>query len=128
MKQLEKHVVGENGISYTLDESGYYYPDLELPKGTNHNIGKYGRMRERYLMENKRYEWLQLYLKGELNQHLYEVDVECWDRVEQIVKQMAKVEGLTERMKSERQMYWVGMMNGFRSAAEEVVLKELVLG
>ena len=41
-KVLEKHIIGENGISYTLGEDGLYYPDLELPEGTHYEIGKYG--------------------------------------------------------------------------------------
>ena len=43
-KALEKHVVGENGISYTLGADGLYYPDLKLPGGIHYEIGRYGRM------------------------------------------------------------------------------------
>ena len=46
---LEKHIVGENEISYTLGEDGLYYPDLRLPEGTHYEIGRYGRMRAEYL-------------------------------------------------------------------------------
>ena len=42
---LEKHIIGENGISYTLGEDGLYYPDIRLPEGTHYEIGRYGRMR-----------------------------------------------------------------------------------
>lgn len=42
---MEKHIMGENGISYTLGADGLYYPDLTLPKGTEYTIGRYGRMR-----------------------------------------------------------------------------------
>ena len=42
---MEKHIIGENGISYTLGEDGLYYPDLQIPEGTHYEIGKYGRMR-----------------------------------------------------------------------------------
>ncbi len=42
---LRKHIIGENGISYTLGEDGLYYPDLQLPEGTHYEIGRYGRMR-----------------------------------------------------------------------------------
>jgi hypothetical protein len=46
---LEKRIVGENGIGYTLGADGLYYPDLKLPEGTHYEIGRYGRMRGEYL-------------------------------------------------------------------------------
>ena len=50
---MEKHIIGENGISYTLGEDGMYYPDLQLLEGTHYKIDKYGRMRWEYLKKNK---------------------------------------------------------------------------
>lgn len=41
---LRKHIIGENGISYTLGEDGLYYPDIRLPEGTHYEIGRYGQM------------------------------------------------------------------------------------
>ena len=55
-KVLEKHIIEENGISYTLGEDGLYYPDLELPEGTHSEIGKYGLMRWKYLKNHRRGE------------------------------------------------------------------------
>lgn len=49
---MKKHIVGENGISYTLGKDGLYYPDLKLPDGTDYPIGKYGHMREKYLKQS----------------------------------------------------------------------------
>ena len=46
---MEKHIMGENGISYTLGEDGLYYPDLYLPEETEYPIGKYGMLRKSYL-------------------------------------------------------------------------------
>ena len=37
---MEKHIMGENGISYTLGEYGLYYPDLYLPEGKVWNAEK----------------------------------------------------------------------------------------
>lgn len=64
-----------NGISYTLGEDGLYYPDLKLPDGTDYPIGKYGRMREKYLKEYCEVEYFKLVLNGCLNEHLYSVEV-----------------------------------------------------
>lgn len=123
---LEKHIVGENEISYTLGEDGLYYPDLRLPEGTHYEIGRYGRMRAEYLKENHRALYLELLLSGKLNEYLHQTDEECYRMIEQLVEQMKVKQGLKEQLKSENQMQWVGMMNNIRQCAEEVVLRDIV--
>lgn len=61
---MEKHIIGENRIGYTLREDGLYYPDLELPEGTHYEIGKYGRMRREYLKNHRRGEYIRLLMDG----------------------------------------------------------------
>lgn len=123
---MKKHIVGGNGISYTLGEDGLYYPDLMLSEGTDYLLGKYGRMRKRYLQEYREVEYLRLLLNGDLNEHLHSVDEECEQRMEVLIEQMMKRWGVTEQLKAEKQMQWVGMMNNIRCSAEEVVLEEIV--
>lgn len=123
---MKKHIIGENGISYTLDEDGLYYPDLKLPEETDYPIGKYGRMRRRYLQEYREVEYLRLFLNGGLNEHLHSVDVECEQRMEGVIEQKIEMWGVTEQLKAENQMEWVGRMNNIRGSAEEIVLKEIV--
>lgn len=126
MEKLEEHVVGENGIRYTLGEDELYYPDFEMPKVEKHLIGKYGGLRRKYLDENQHYQYMQLVRNGELNQHLHEVDVECWERVEKMVKQMAEKNGVTDQMKSEDWLKWLGMMDNIRSSVEEIVFRDVI--
>ena len=125
-KMLEKHIIGENGISYTLGEEGLYYPDLELPEGAHYEIGKYGLMRWEYLKNHHRGEYIKLLMEGKLNEHLHEVDEKCHERVELLIEQMKVGAGITEELKATDQMKWVGLMNNVKSAAEEIVLKELI--
>ena len=61
-----------------------------------------------------------------LNAHLEEVDQQANDVLEQMVKRMAKAQGITEQLKADDQMEWVWQMNAIRAAAEEVILKEFV--
>lgn len=61
-----------------------------------------------------------------MNEHLHEIDEECHARVEMLVEQMKAEAGITEELKATEQMKWVGLVNNVRSAAEEIVLKELV--
>lgn len=123
---MKKHTVGENGISYTLGADGLYYPDFKLPEGTDYEIGKYGRMRCEYLKVHFKVAYMELVLSGKLNEYLHEVDEECYERMELLIEQMKKKQGVTEQLKAENQMLWVGMMNNIRSAIEEIVLAELV--
>lgn len=125
-KMLEKHIIGENGISYTLGEDGLYYPNLELPEGTHYEIGKYGLMRWEYLKNHRRGEYIKLLMEGKLNEHLHEVDEECYERVELVMEQMKVGAGITEELKASHQMKWVGLMNNVKSATEEIVAKEII--
>lgn len=65
-------------------------------------------------------------LTGELFTHLAEVDSGCRSMMDRLIPDMAKAEGITEELKARDQMRWVGLMNNLHSAAEEIVLKELV--
>lgn len=118
---MEKHIIGENGISYSLGEDGMYYPDLYLPEGTEYPIGKYGMMRRMYLKEHRKSLYLELVLAGRLNEHLHQIDEECHQMMDRLVEQ-----GVTEELKMQDQMAWVGRMNNIRACAEEIVLNEFV--
>lgn len=119
-------IIEENGIVYRLGEHDLYYPDLGLPEETHYNIGKYGLMRWEYLKANHKAEYFHLYLADKLNEYLHEVDEECHARVDLLVEQMKEAAGITEELKAKDQMKWVGLMNNVISAAEEIVLRELV--
>lgn len=69
---------------------------------------------------------MELLLNGKLNEYLHEIDEECYERMELLIRQMKESEGMTEQLKADNQMKWVGMMNNIWSSAEEVVLMGLV--
>ncbi len=75
---------------------------------------------------NHRAEYLRLLLDGKLNEYLHEVDEECHAKVNQLVEEMKAESEITEELKAAEPMKWVGLMNNVRSAAEEIVLRELV--
>jgi hypothetical protein len=90
------------------------------------SIGKYGRMRKRYLKEHRPALYSSLLLTGKLFQHLAEIEHVCEERMDLLTRQMAKQEGVTEALKAADQMEWVRHMNSIRNRAEEVVLHDLV--
>ena len=83
-------------------------------------------MRKRYLEEHRPVIFNQLLLSGKLFSHLREIDRASHERMELTITQMAKAEGVTERLKAENQMEWVQRMNSIRNRAEEIVLDELI--
>ena len=103
----------------------YFIPDIELPE-RHYEIGKYGRMRHRYLKEHRKTLYTTMILNGMLYDHLEEIDRICNERIETMVAAMKKQQGITEELKARDQLAWVGAMNNMRNAAEEIILRELV--
>ena len=104
----------------------YLIPDLKLPKQEVLEIGKYGRMRMKYLKEHSPYLWNNHILNGTLNRHLSEVNDQAESRLEMLIEQMKAQYGITEQLKASDPMKWVGLMNNIKAQAEEIVLKEIV--
>ena len=123
---MEKHIMGENRISYTLGEDGLYYPDLYLPEETEYPIGKYGMLRKTYLKEHRKGLYLELVIAGKLNEHLHQIDEECHQVMDRLVEQMKERQGMSEELKMQDQMVWVGRMNNIRTCVEEITLNKIV--
>lgn len=120
----ENNIDNKYGIEYTKVED-YYMPNLVLEK-EKIILNKYGRMRLKFLKENKKAEYTIMFVNGTLNKHLKEIQEIAEERINIIIEQLKKQNNLTEEMKNTDQLYWVGMMNNFRNTAEEIVLKELI--
>ena len=123
---MENKEVKENkyGIEYTK-VGDYYMPNLILEK-EKIVLNKYGRMRLKFLKENRKAEYMIMFTKGTLNKHLKEIQETAEKRINIIIEQLKQKNNLTEEMKNTNQLYWVSMMNNFKSTAEEIILKELI--
>lgn len=102
----------------------YYLPALVLSKEEPATYGRFGRMRLKYLKEHRRATYTNLKTSGQLIHHLNEVDREANEMLRLLIEQMAQVQGITEQLKAENQIAWVGAMNNIRSVAEETVLHD----
>lgn len=123
---MEKHITDEKtGISYTL-HGDYYLPNLTLPAEKEKPIGLWGQRHLRYLKEHKRLLYLNLLTSGRLNEYLVSVDEQAEDMFFRLVKEYADRQGVTERLKEENQLEWIGRMGNIRACAREVVEKEIV--
>ena len=113
------------GGTYTLEADGIYYPNLVSTDEEPH-YGKYGMLRKTYLKEHRPAMYSLYMLEDRLTKHLNAVDDEAQVRMGILVRQMMEKQGITEELKVRDQMEWVRVVNGIRSRAEEIVLKELV--
>ena len=104
----------------------FFIPEIALPDTPEKPLGKYGRMRHRYLKEHRRVLYNAMILDGTLWSHLAEVDKTCKERMDMLVLGMKETQGITEELKARDSMAWVGAMNNIRSAAEEVVLRDII--
>lgn len=104
----------------------FLIPEISLPDTPRNPIGKYGRMRHRYLKEHRGVLYNAMILDGTLWSHLAEVDKTCKDRLDVLVLGMKEKWGITEDLKAHNPMAWVGAMNNIRSAAEEILFAEVI--
>ena len=87
---------------------------------------RFAKMRHRYLREHRNGIYTGMFLYGKLEEHLKEIGEAAEEMFDRLVEQMKKAEGVTEKLKAENQMEWVGRMNSIRSRAEEIVLNDLI--
>ena len=131
---IDKHT----GWEYEL-QGDYYFPTGRVMRngvltpetvdngpGEGKQVGVWGQRHLRYIRQHNKPLYLELSLSGELNTYLADVDAQAEDFFLRTVKEMAAREGVTEQLKAEDQMRWVGMMNNIRNSAAEIVNRDLV--
>ena len=115
----------QNSLTYTT-AGEYQYPNLTLQNPQSQTLGKYGRMRREYLKKHRPILYNRLILSEKLHSHLTEIDTTANRRLEQMMDELTKANGVTEEMKSENPILWVQTMNSLKSQAEEAILSELI--
>ena len=119
-----KKKIYENDIEYVL-VGDYYFPNITSPQ-KNHNIGKYGLLHKEYIKQHRPGLYSELILSGKLNDYLYEVDTTARNKVNDYISKGALKQGVTENLKAEDPMKWVGLMNNIKAQAEEIIYSEIV--
>ena len=120
---MEKSIFEQMGGTYH-QEGDYLLPDLTPPEITP--VGVWGQRRKRYLKAHRNPIYTALLLSGELDSHLSEIDTQAEAMFFQLVNQLAEREGITEQLKTDHQMEWVGRMNNIRDRVTEMVNAELI--
>ena len=112
-------------ITYTRC-GDYNVPNLTLSEAETKPLGKYGRMRKKYLQEHRPVLWNSMILSEKLYPHLREIDETANRQLEQLMPELMRRSGVTEELKARGPMKWVGLMNNLKAQAEETILNELI--
>ena len=123
---MAKTIFEEMGGTY-VRQGDYNLPCLSLPteKGSK-PVGVWGQRHLRYLKQHRKVLYTNLLTSGKLNSYLADIDKQAEDMFLRLVEQIANREGVTEQLKAENQIEWVGRMNNIRSRAMEIVNAELI--
>jgi len=105
----------------------YNMPNLILPpEEANIKLGKWGMLHKDYLHKHKKVLFTTLLTQGKLYQHCADVEKQAQEMFDSLVKQMKKVESVTEQLKEENQMEWVYCIQNIEAKAREIVNNEII--
>ena len=121
---MHNTIYEQSGGSYT-QVGDYLLPDL-LPGNEESTVGIWGRRHARWLRQNRRITYTNLLTSGKLSSYLAEIDQQAQEMFSLLVEQYTAAEGITEQLKADNQLAWVGRMNNIRDRMEEIILSELV--
>lgn len=120
-----KSLFEETGGTYTL-QGDYYFPNLTLPAEENRPIGIWGQRHARYLKQHYKVRYYNLLTSDRLNGYLADIDRQATELFFRLMEQMAEHEGISEKLKSEHPMEWIGRMNALRESAAEIVNAKVI--
>ena len=125
-QKMKKTIFEEMGGTYVRC-GDYFIPNLTLPEEEEMRfVGVWGQRHLQYLKEYRRTVYLDLLMSGRLNSYLADIEEQAQDRFERIIEQMKQTQGITEQLKVDNQMEWVGRMNNVQTCAREIVDKEMI--
>ena len=122
---MEKTIFEQMGGTYH-EENGYLIPDLTLTPEEEMPIGIWGQRHKRYLKDHRKATYTTLLTSGKLNTYLAEIDQQAQERFERLVKDMKQAQGITEQLKVEKALEWVGRLGNIQACAMEIVNKEII--
>lgn len=112
------------GISYTL-VGNVYIPNL-VSTDTSYEIGRWGKQHKEYIKQNKPVFYSMLVTQCKLNSYLHDIDTRASEMYDNLVKQLAEQEVVTEQLKANDMMAWVQAMNNITNRAKEILCNEII--
>ena len=122
----ERFIDKKTGIEY-IKKGDYYFLNLVDSSSIKANeLGKYGKLRLKYLLEHKKVDYTILWVENKLRSHLLEIDKTANERFNLLMKQFIEQENVTEELKATNQLEWVCRMNNIKNRVEEIIFNELI--
>ena len=122
---MKKTIFEEMGGTY-IRQGDYLIPCLTLLEEEQRFIGVWGERHKCYLKEHKRAVYITLFTSGRLNSYLADIEEQAQKRFERIVEQMKQAQGITEQLKADDTLEWIGRMSNIQACAREIVDKEMI--
>ena len=107
-------------------QGDYLIPCLTVPAEEEQPIGTWGQRHLDYLKQYRKVTYTSLLTSGRLNAYLADMDRQAQERFERLINGMKQSQGITEQLKSENALEWVGRMNNIRACAMEIVNEEII--
>ena len=120
-----KTLFEESGGTYSI-QGDYNLPNVTIGEQPDVTLGRYAELHKKYLLSNHRVRYYNLLTEVKLVEYLYEVEQRALDMEDNLVRQMAENEGVTEKLKADDMLVWVRRMNNIRNRAREIVLHEVI--
>lgn len=122
----ERFIDEKTEIEYVRNGDYYLANLIDAASVKANELGKYGKLRLKYLLEHKKAEYTCLWMENKLRSHLLEIDKIANKRFELLMKQFKEQENITEELKANNQLEWVKSMNSIKNRVEEIIFKELI--
>ena len=108
------------------EENGYLIPNLTLPEEEQVEIGIWGQRRLEYIKHHRKGFYTSLVIGCELNRYLADINRQAEEMFDTLISQYKTSEGITEQLKADNQMEWVGRMNNIRQRTTEIVNHDII--
>ena len=108
------------------EENGYLIPDLRLPDEEEKEIGILGQRYLEYLKQHRKGIYINLLTSGRINTYLADIDKQAQECFERLVEDMKQSQGISEQLKAEKALEWVGRMNNIRNCAMEILERDII--
>ncbi len=122
---MAKSLFEELGGRYER-QGDYLIPCLSVPAEEEQPIGIWGQRHMNYLKQYHKVTYTNLFTNGRLNAYLVDVDRQAQERFERLIEGMKQTQDITEQLKAENALEWVGQLGNIRACAREIVNEEII--
>ena len=109
---MGKSLFKELGGKYER-QGDYLIPSLTVPAEEEQPIGIWGQRHLDYLKHYRKVTYTNLLTSGRLGVYLADIDRQAQERFERLIEGMKQAQGITEQLKEENALEWIGQIQKF---------------